>query len=85
MVRVFRKTSLVEDDEAVELAVLDEAVELELEPEKEDKADALDDEEDVDGELEEDATDDAVLVLGRAEDVVVAADELEVLFEESKT
>jgi hypothetical protein len=83
MVRVFRKTSPVVDDETVELAELEEMVELELELGVEDAVEEL--EEDADEELEEDATEDAVLVLGTAEDVVVAVDELEILFEESKT
>ena len=83
MVRVFRRTSLDEDEEAVVLAELDETLELELELGEEDVEYEL--EEDSEDELEEDATDDTVLVLGIAEDVVATVDELEVLFEESKT
>ena len=65
------------------LAELDETLELELELGEEDVEYEL--EEDSEDELEEDATDDTVLVLGIAEDVVATVDELEVLFEESKT
>ena len=82
MVRVFRRTSL-DDDETVVLAELDETLELELELGEEDVEYEL--EEDSGDELEEDATDETVLVLGIAEVVVVAVDELVVLFEESKT